>query len=70
MNVNDTLVLSVFYNSQSLKFSQSVYDLPWYEHTARMQKNLLNVLAYQKPVVLSINCLVPELSLRYYCSVS
>ncbi|XP_043508199.1 uncharacterized protein LOC122527772 [Frieseomelitta varia] len=52
----------------SLKFSQSVYDLPWYEHTARMQKNLLNVLAYQKPVVLSINCLVPELSLRYYCS--
>ncbi|CAD1470057.1 unnamed protein product, partial [Heterotrigona itama] len=52
----------------SLKFSQSVYDLPWYEHTARMQKNLLNVLVYQKPVILSISCLLPELSLCYYCS--
>ncbi|CAD1474709.1 unnamed protein product [Heterotrigona itama] len=54
----------------SLKFSQSVYDLPWYEHTATMQKNLLNILIYQKPVILSISCLLPELSLRYYCSVS
>ncbi|KOX74109.1 hypothetical protein WN51_14189 [Melipona quadrifasciata] len=52
----------------SLKVSQSVYDLPWYEHTAMMQKNLLNVLVYQKPVILSIKCLVPELSLRFYCS--
>ncbi|CAD1480931.1 unnamed protein product, partial [Heterotrigona itama] len=54
----------------SLKCSQSVYDLPWYEQTARMQKNMLNVLVYQKPVILSIRCLLPELSLRYYCSVS
>ena len=35
-----------------------------------MQKCLLNVLVYQEPVIFSINCVVPEFSLPYYCSVS
>lgn len=46
-----------------------MYDITWYEQTLEMQKDLLNVLVYQKPVIISITCLVPELSLRYYCSV-
>ncbi|XP_043508172.1 uncharacterized protein LOC122527757 [Frieseomelitta varia] len=52
----------------SLTVSRSVYDLKWYECTAKLQKYLLNMLMYRKPVILSISCLVPELSLRYYCS--
>ena len=46
-----------------------MYDITWYEQTLEMQKDLLNVLVYQKPVIISITYLVPELSLRYYCSV-
>ncbi|XP_050594749.1 odorant receptor 22c-like [Bombus affinis] len=52
----------------SANVSQSVYDITWYEQTLEMQKDLLNVLVYQKPVIISITYLVPELSLRYYCS--
>ncbi|XP_043508200.1 odorant receptor 85b-like [Frieseomelitta varia] len=52
----------------SLHISTSAYNLLWYEYTVKMQKNLLNVLLYQEPVTFSISCLVPELSLQYYCS--
>ncbi|KAF3430057.1 hypothetical protein E2986_11669 [Frieseomelitta varia] len=48
--------------------SRSAYDLIWYKQTLNMQKNLLNVLSYQKPVTFSISFIVPDLSLRYYCS--
>lgn len=46
-----------------------MYELSWYEQTLEMQKNFLNILVYQKPVTFSISYIVPELSLRYYCSV-
>ncbi|KOX68121.1 hypothetical protein WN51_08029 [Melipona quadrifasciata] len=49
--------------------SRSAYDLIWYKQTLNMQKNLLNVLTYQKPVTFSISFIIPDLSLRYYCSV-
>ncbi|XP_031367550.1 uncharacterized protein LOC102678585 isoform X2 [Apis dorsata] len=52
----------------SINVSKSVYDITWYEQTLRMQKDLLNVLIYQQPIILSISCILPELSLRYYCS--
>ncbi|XP_016766484.1 uncharacterized protein LOC102655559 isoform X1 [Apis mellifera] len=52
----------------SINVSKSVYNTIWYEQTLRMQKNLLNILMYQQPIILSINCILPELSLRYYCS--
>ncbi|XP_017753024.1 PREDICTED: uncharacterized protein LOC108545757, partial [Eufriesea mexicana] len=48
--------------------SQSAYELRWYDLTLEMQKDLLIVLAFQKPVVVSVPCILPELSLRYYCS--
>ncbi|CAD1468432.1 unnamed protein product, partial [Heterotrigona itama] len=52
----------------SMHVSRSAYDLIWYKQTLIMQKNLLNVLAYQKPVTFSISFIIPDLSLRYYCS--
>ncbi|XP_043520273.1 uncharacterized protein LOC122534053 [Frieseomelitta varia] len=52
----------------SLSLSRSAYDLKWYEQTLGMQKNLLYVMMYQKPVTLSIKCIIKELSLHYYCT--
>ena len=60
----------IFSNFQSEKVSRSGYNGKWYETTLEMQKCLLNVLVYQEPVIFSINCVVPEFSLPYYCSVS
>ncbi|XP_026294838.1 uncharacterized protein LOC102655285 isoform X2 [Apis mellifera] len=57
-----------YVKNMSINISRSVYELSWYEQTIEMQKNFLNVLVYQKPVIFSISCIVPELSLRYYCS--
>ncbi|XP_043508204.1 uncharacterized protein LOC122527776 [Frieseomelitta varia] len=54
--------------NMSLSISRSVYELKWYDETVRMQKDLLNVLVCQSPLKLSISFLVPELSLRYYCT--
>ncbi|KOX78108.1 hypothetical protein WN51_09467 [Melipona quadrifasciata] len=54
---------------QSLSLPRSTYDLMWYEQTLGMQKNLLYVMMYQKPVTLSIKCVIKELSLHYYCTV-
>ncbi|XP_031774659.1 uncharacterized protein LOC100871903 isoform X2 [Apis florea] len=52
----------------SIDVSQSAYNVTWYKQTLKMQKNLLNVLVYQQPIILSVNCILSELSLRYYCS--
>ncbi|KAK9304503.1 hypothetical protein QLX08_004134 [Tetragonisca angustula] len=57
-----------YMKEKSLNVSRSVYDITWYEETVGMQKDLLNILVYQKPVTLSITCLVPELSLGYFCT--
>ena len=62
-------LIIMFRNSQSLSLSRSAYDLTWYEQTLEMQKNLLYVMMYQKPVTLSIKCVISELSLHYYCTV-
>ncbi|XP_033302484.1 odorant receptor 22c-like isoform X1 [Bombus bifarius] len=52
----------------SANVSRSAYNLIWYKQTLEIQKNLLNVLVFQEPVTLSVSCVLPELSLRYYCS--
>ncbi|KAF3423371.1 hypothetical protein E2986_13908 [Frieseomelitta varia] len=65
-NVKD--MVDRFYKD-SLSLPTIVYDLTWYEQTLGMQKSLLNVMTYQKPVTLSIKCIMPELSLNYYCTV-
>ncbi|XP_017760964.1 PREDICTED: uncharacterized protein LOC108551338 [Eufriesea mexicana] len=57
-----------FMTDMSVNASRSVYHVLWYEHTVRMQKNILSVLMYQKPVVLSVTYVIPQLSLRYFCS--
>ncbi|XP_043508169.1 uncharacterized protein LOC122527754 [Frieseomelitta varia] len=54
----------------SLSISHGVYELKWYDETVRMQKDLLKVLVFESPEKLSVNFLVPELSLLYYCTVS
>ncbi|XP_026300513.1 uncharacterized protein LOC102654782 [Apis mellifera] len=57
-----------YVKNMSINISKSVYELSWYEQTLEMRKYLLNVLIYQKPITFSISCIVPELTLRYYCS--
>ncbi|XP_071859006.1 uncharacterized protein isoform X1 [Bombus fervidus] len=57
-----------YLKDMSMDAPQSIYNSTWYEQKLGMQKNLLNVLIYRQPLTLSIACIVPELSLRYYCS--
>ncbi|XP_016772783.1 uncharacterized protein LOC726834 isoform X2 [Apis mellifera] len=52
----------------SINILRSAYNSIWYEQSLDMQKDLLIILMYQRPVILSINVLLPELTLRYYCS--
>jgi hypothetical protein len=40
--------------------------MKWYEQSLEMRKYILNVLVYQKPVTLSVGCLMPELTLRFF----
>ncbi|XP_050586352.1 odorant receptor 4-like isoform X1 [Bombus affinis] len=57
-----------YLKDMSIDAPQSIYNSTWYEQRLGMQKSLLNVLIYRRPLTLSIACIVPELSLRYYCS--
>ncbi|XP_012348632.1 odorant receptor 4 isoform X2 [Apis florea] len=52
----------------SIDVLRSAYNSIWYEQTLDMQKTLLIMMTYQKPVTFSINVLLPELTLRYCCS--
>ncbi|CAL7939842.1 unnamed protein product [Xylocopa violacea] len=47
---------------------QKAYESEWYEQRLKIQKCILFTLVPQPPVVLSIKCIIPALSLRYYCS--
>ncbi|XP_076763157.1 uncharacterized protein LOC143430666 [Xylocopa sonorina] len=47
---------------------QGAYESEWYKHSSRIQKYILITLTPQAPVVLSVKCLIPSLSLNYYCS--
>ncbi|XP_033309303.1 uncharacterized protein LOC117210416 [Bombus bifarius] len=57
-----------YMKDMSINVSRSAYDTIWYKQTLEVQKNLSIVLVYQEPVTLSVSCIIPELSLRYYCS--
>nr|AHJ37463.1 olfactory receptor 151 isoform 1a_2 [Apis mellifera] len=57
-----------YMKDMSTNVSKSVYNITWYKQTLRMQKDVLNILVYQQPIIFSVNCILPELSLRYYCS--
>ncbi|CAL7939837.1 unnamed protein product [Xylocopa violacea] len=47
---------------------QGAYESEWYKHSLKIQKYILFTLIPQAPVVLSVKCLIPTLSLNYYCS--
>ncbi|XP_076621668.1 uncharacterized protein LOC143342071 [Colletes latitarsis] len=47
---------------------QSAYESTWYEQALKMQKNVLSMLMPQKAVAIRIKCIIPVLSLSYYCS--
>ncbi|XP_076621673.1 uncharacterized protein LOC143342075 [Colletes latitarsis] len=47
---------------------RSFYESTWYDGSVRLQKNLLLSLMPQEPVAISLACIIPVLSLKYYCS--
>lgn len=62
-----------FHNLYNINISQSVYDEKWCGKWLQMQEYPLTILIYQynqKPVVLSVTCVLQELSLGYHCSVT
>ncbi|XP_076656698.1 uncharacterized protein LOC143361300 isoform X2 [Halictus rubicundus] len=47
---------------------RSVYESTWYNQVLGVQKTVLRILVPQEPVVISFRCIIPRLSLEYYCS--
>lgn len=48
----------------------AIYNTSWTNASPRMMKNLVIVLRRcQEPVTVSVRCLLPTLSLRYYATV-
>ncbi|KAK9304505.1 hypothetical protein QLX08_004135 [Tetragonisca angustula] len=52
----------------SLNVSRSPYNIKWYDYSLELQKQILIILGYKKPITLSIPCFMPELTLRFFCS--
>ncbi|XP_076237905.1 uncharacterized protein LOC143181408 [Calliopsis andreniformis] len=52
----------------SKNITQEVYESKWYEQTLKMQRNVLFMLMPQKPVTVKVRCVIPTLSLSYFCS--
>ncbi|XP_076380228.1 odorant receptor 13a-like isoform X2 [Megalopta genalis] len=44
------------------------YESKWYEQMLDVQKTVLRVLVPQVPVAISVKCVIPILSLEFYCS--
>ncbi|XP_076380242.1 uncharacterized protein LOC117227835 isoform X3 [Megalopta genalis] len=47
---------------------RSVYESKWYDQILDVQKTVLRMLVPQLPVAISIKCIIPILSLEYFCS--
>ncbi|XP_043251703.1 uncharacterized protein LOC122396969 [Colletes gigas] len=47
---------------------RSLYESLWYEQSVGVQKIVMYSLVPQKPIVVSIACIIPIMSLNYYCS--
>ncbi|XP_076683494.1 odorant receptor 4-like [Andrena cerasifolii] len=52
--------------SQSV--AQGAYESTWYERSVKMQKLILCAMIPQEAVTISIKCVMPILSLRYFCT--
>ncbi|XP_029038274.2 uncharacterized protein LOC114873771 [Osmia bicornis bicornis] len=47
---------------------QGIYESRWYDQSTSVQKAVSIMLSPQKPVAIKIPCIVPTLSLDYFCS--
>ncbi|XP_017795874.1 PREDICTED: odorant receptor 49a-like [Habropoda laboriosa] len=47
---------------------QGIYESKWYERSLKIQKSTVLMLTPQSPVTVKIKCLIPVLSLNFYCS--
>ncbi|XP_078052189.1 uncharacterized protein LOC144478295 [Augochlora pura] len=47
---------------------RSAYESKWYDQVLHVQKTVLRILVPQVPVAINIKCIIPILSLEYYCS--
>ncbi|XP_076683178.1 uncharacterized protein LOC143376583 [Andrena cerasifolii] len=54
--------------NMSMFVPQGVYESEWYNHALSMQKDIVCMLTYQEPVTVSVSGIMPELTLRYYCT--
>ncbi|XP_067212042.1 odorant receptor 49b-like isoform X2 [Linepithema humile] len=53
----------------SSDIAQATYESLWYYHNTDKQKNLIFILLKcRKPVILTVGCFIPILSLRYFSS--
>ncbi|XP_076656707.1 uncharacterized protein LOC143361303 isoform X2 [Halictus rubicundus] len=47
---------------------RSAYESTWYDQVLAVQKTILRVLVPQEAMAIRVTCLIPALSLEYYCS--
>ncbi|XP_053997438.1 uncharacterized protein LOC128886508 isoform X2 [Hylaeus anthracinus] len=47
---------------------RSLYEVDWYDQDLNMQRTVMQTLVPQKPIAISIACVIPVMSLNYYCS--
>ncbi|XP_018396151.1 PREDICTED: putative odorant receptor 69a [Cyphomyrmex costatus] len=51
------------------EIGQAVFDTEWYQQPVDLRKDILIVmLRAQKPIIISVPCIMPALSLKYYAS--
>ncbi|XP_018313755.1 uncharacterized protein [Mycetomoellerius zeteki] len=51
------------------EIGQAVFDMEWYQQPVALRKTLqIIMLRAQKPVIISVPCVMPALSLKYYAS--
>lgn len=61
---------SIFLYLQSIQFAWSVYNASWIGKSQKMKNNIFIMLQKsQKPLLISMNGLLPALTLEYYAGV-
>ncbi|CAK9809316.1 hypothetical protein ANTPLA_LOCUS6120 [Anthophora plagiata] len=76
LTVSATGLLEVFMCSlpadrlidMSEKVMQGIYESKWYDRSLRFQKFVALMLTPQSPIIVKISCIIPVLSLNFYCS--
>ncbi|XP_076621669.1 uncharacterized protein LOC143342072 [Colletes latitarsis] len=47
---------------------RGLYESTWYDQPLELQKIVMYTLIPQKPIIVSVACIIPIMSLNYYCS--